>query len=282
MSGYVVVEANQEAGAVVWWELHGTINAQALAAELDAQGIVNLMPSEPTKEVVVGRAVHASVATNHEVLSVGRGGWEVFRKERHLLDDVERITLHSVVVVHVRKSTGLKEVVYVATGPDGDGMAKSIASRIPLIEEQLYPEDVSSWLLDVAGGKLVGAVGLRNRGGFYFVPRDRLPFWNAITDGVRKVSAHTFFSLPAMLTEECAQAVLFNVRREAEAAFAEMEAYLKGEVSTKGLNAIERDVALAKEKVDRYVSLFEGETLSDLKERAVNLGGAAAALKLGK
>lgn len=285
MEKYVVTEQNAVAGAVVWWELSGPCDLGDLCRALEDEGVVanDLLPREVSLDAALWRAADAALPEGAIIRPAAKGGWEAFKERRFVDPDGDsRVELSTMAAGRVRKGEGGSEVVVKATGPGGAAFHDAVQAAVQSYVKTLLPVDVSSWLLEVAGCRHVRAVPLRQRGGFYFVPQGALVFWRAVQRAVESVSKHKVVGIPAMRTEECARAVLQAVRREAEAAFDEMEAYLRGEVCTRGLNGVQTRLATAGQKLAGYVRLFEDETLKDLQERAEKLKGAEAAVRLAK
>lgn len=289
MEDLTVVEGGSQAGAVVWWELHGTCLVDELALCLEDEGLMraDLIPKAPSPEVALLRAAQANVTSKALVRSTGPRTWEAFEEKR--IKDANgnnRVVLDSLAVGQVNRTRQGHPVdpypLVTAMGKNGERFVGAVIEDWEAYKVQLCPDDVSSWLLGVANTKFVQAVSLRSRGGFYFVPNACLPFWRSVERAVHLSSGSVMRQLPAMKTEECAKAVLASVRREAEEAFGEMETYLASKVSTKGLNAVERRVAAVQEKIQSYVALFETETLADFKERSDILVGALAAARLAR
>jgi len=162
--------------------------------------------------------------------------------------------------------------------PEDQDLADAILASARAQEGVLTAMDVSSWLLWVLRHH-VQAVSLRERGGFYFVPRDRLPVWRQVVAVVRACSGHRLFEIPAMRTEEAVEAILTAIRDEAAERMAEMEAYLAGEVSTRGLNSWERRLGELQEKLAHYAELL-GVALPDLDAKAITLKGAVQAARI--
>lgn len=285
MEGIVIVEGGTEAGSVVWWEMSGLCKLADLERALEDEGILwpELMPREPTLEAALFRAASNALPNSSSLLRpLGRGGWEAFAEEKFKdASGEDRVRLRSIAVGGVRRlDDGSRKVEVKPTGDGGEAFRDSALATLDHYAQHLMPADVSGWLLALCETGHVDATGLRQRGGFYFVPKQKLGFWRAVAQAVRAVSKHQLLELPAMRTEECAAAVLMAVRRESEQAFDEMDAYLAGPVSTKGLNSIERRIEASLKKVETYRALFEGNSLADLVDKTVMLTGALAAARV--
>jgi hypothetical protein len=165
-----------------------------------------------------------------------------------------------------------------ARSPDWAEQRDQAMDRIPEFANLLMHTDISEWLITVAMRECK-AVSLRESGGIYFIPKDFVPLWETCTAALQAVSEHTCFSLPAMRSEDAARALMASVRLETDTALKQFEDYLSGKVSTKGLNACERDLTAALAKVELYCDLL-GASLPTFFERAESVRGAIVAARL--
>lgn len=283
-----IVEGGAQAGIVVWWELTGSVGFKRLIAALEDEGICadSLLPSPTTLEVALRRAAYANLPSERSMLrSTTRGAWEAFAERK--TEDAERdgrVEFDSLAIGKIVQDPATKQrsVVLKPTSLAGHAFCAQVRSSLPAFIDDLYAEEVSSWLLNLSQTQWVQAVGLRNRGGFYFIPNQHCAFWRAVIRATRSCTAHQFYELPAMHTEDCARAVLKAVRDEAESAFAELNLYLEGPVSTKGINSAERRGTAVTQKLQQYVGIFQTDALGDLTEMATTLAGAVATARIAK
>lgn len=286
---YVVVDGvpAESVGALVFWELSGRVDFLDLKEALEAEGLGDLAPKPPSAETVLIRAAEAVIRPEQRagrrlmVRPLGRRqAWDVVEESvEHDADkkddelryrDRVRITAGKNGDAPTAMPRGVSDLSYSA---DDAVLAARIRAEAPRHEGVLTANDYSSWLLGLLQTH-VRAVGLRDRGGFYFVPRDMVEAWRKLVAVTRAVSGHRMHEIPALHSDEAVEAVLSGVHREAEAQFARLEGYLAGgEWSTRGLNAVERDLAAAQDKVRKYADLL-GVALPDLEQKAIQLGGA--------
>ncbi len=285
MSNFVVVEdGTQIAGAVVWWSLSGSVDADDLQ---DAcQNKVFSQPGLPSPETVVLRAARHLTANKRQNVRPGfqRGTYvflqEIPATEGHKGVDVENLVHLS--VEYVDEKPEYKIVPFQTDDSiEADArayLAQAIRDKCKIMEKLYFAEDISAWLLEMLS-TVIGAVGLRDRGGFYFVPRDQLEYWRELTGVLKSVSNHRFFEIPAMRTEEAVEAILTATRAEFQEKLQETEQYLQGKVSTRGLNAYERALEEMSLKAKRYAGLL-GVALPDIEARVTELTGLTQAAKL--
>jgi hypothetical protein len=277
------------AGAIVWWSLHGETNVLDLEdAWLEAGGAEKFVAPAPSLETALYRAAQAAASTTRELVRpVQRGtAWD-YQIEKVAADgDDRKLEYTTAVRLRVTKVTDeagkvlSKHPAVLPTSSEYAPLAERIRDSYALQRAALQPTDISSWLLWLLDAH-VNAVGLRDRGGFYFVPATKLPEWRTVCAVVQKVSQHRMFEIPAMHAEETVAAVLSAVRKEAEDAMGAIETALleEGEMATKSINAAERKLVAVQAKVDSYVQLL-GCDLPDLTERNLRLKGALVCARL--
>ena len=279
-----VPEAMQEtAGAITWWELGGNSIMEDLEDALDAEGLTDdwIKPSAPSLTVALSRAASSALSSKRHLLRPlsKRGHWEiVYEMVFRTPTGTETLRYRTIVQGHVAKENGVEtpriRIVDVDAGPD---LKTAILSKLPLYQSTLCVSDISSWLLGIASSSLVSTVSLRQRGGFYFIPKDQLDFWNRVSRALQAASAHRVYGIPAMQTEEAVEAILSSLQREADTAMAEIEDYLAADVSTRGLNSSIRKLSEVKAKVVRYSGLLNVQqpALLDQAEQLTGLVQAA-------
>jgi hypothetical protein len=259
----------EEAGAVVWWELSGMLSGADLADELLARGFSANDPAvlnviAPSPEVALYRAAAQALrGRKHLLRTISRGSWEAF--EEQIVRDAdgdERLEVTSIARGGVRRSAGSEPQPFVkSTHPElGPAFAELTLAAYGLHRRVWHTSDVGGWMIYVANQAAVSAVALRSSGGFYFVPRSALARWRAMAEAVQAVSSNVLRELPAMKTEQCAQAVIAAVQREAAQGLSEVQSYLSGEVTSKrGIASAESRIADALAKIQRYADLFGGD-----------------------
>jgi hypothetical protein len=282
-SGVILVEesAASIAGAVVWWELSGSVATDKLEEAAALEGLPeHLCPAPPSAVVALSRAASKCLEHNRQLVRPlrTRGEWEIV--EEALVRDEEtgrdRTRHERLASGWIDRDSGKPNIA--VHSARAQPLASAILSNFEVQRGQLSGSDAFAWFIDCAE-RGCSAVPLRQRGGFYFIPRDELELWDVVERTVRLCSSHELRRIPAMRTDDAVEAVLASVRAEAEALFKELEAYMAGEVSSKGVNACQRRVAQARAKLDKYAALL-GVALLDLVDRAQLLQGAAAAAAL--
>lgn len=292
MTDLVVVQGElaASAGIIAWWELTGFVDLEDLREVWAAESLdPALLPEPPTLVNALHRAALHCLESKRQLIRplTKRGQWEliqevvVARPEDGQESTLETTRHTALVQGFVRKEGDRQSPVVRALDPDaGERLRGRILAALPTFQSVLTPSDISAWLLDLLVSERFQAVGLRQRGGFYFIPAGpAMDTWGAVTRALRQVSKHTVSTIPAMRTEEAVEAILQSLRREAIASMEETEVYLAGEVSTRGLNSAVRSAELVQRKLDHYAALL-GVELTDLGQRAEQLKGAVMSARL--
>ena len=124
---------------------------------------------------------------------------------------------------------------------------------------------MSDWLVTLM--PTMNAVGLRPRGGMYFLPRDRVPVYHALAEALHAATAHSLYEVPALQTKDAVRAVLDAITREAAGEAELMELALDtGELGARALKAKVRGCEAMMAKVASYEELL-GQSLPELQDR---------------
>jgi hypothetical protein len=212
MSNHIAVTDAMKgaAGRIVYWRLSGEIDYDRLVELWEAADLDDALIPNPT---TADRALRLALDT---------------QKERHLL---VRTLPNSKGYALVREyaignSLGYSTLLHVALDKSGDVPALLIDTDVGISEAQfrdvlhdriveeyerrldtLDSMAVSSWFANKVLPS-VSAVGLRDRGGIYFVPANKGEAWNEIVRIVDAASNHTIFQIPAMPSAEAVHAIL--------------------------------------------------------------------------
>ncbi len=269
-------------GLLVFWELTGMVDLDDLREALASNGFDadTYAPQAPTLDVALARAAAGALTSKRQLLRPlsRRGAWEVVLEKvvAEDADDRERCTYTSQLTGWVEKTGDTRAAV---VHGDAD-LRDAVLIKVKFYENVLTPSDFSSWLLGQANK--MHAIGLRDRGGFYFIPRDRVDEWKRLVNVVRQCSQHQCREIPAMKTDEAVEAILASVSAEATASMANTESWLAGDkASIRGLDAEDRHALRIREKLDHYCKIL-GRSMPDLEARLERLTGAIQAARILK
>jgi hypothetical protein len=292
MTNLVAIQGDTEietAGAISYWSLEGEVELAALKEALAIEGLdAGLMPEGTTRQEALSRGAKAACVDNRQLIRpISRGAWAFVQEkvaDANEGAEIEHLHLLTGRVEVVETGDGQKVERYDVRPAKGIERTEALDQLVDQIKAEadrqrgiLNANDVSYWLVRTA--KALHAVSLRDRGGVYFVPRDVLPTWRKVARVLADETQHKVFEIPAVQTEDAVEAILTAVRTHVAAKFAEAEEYLRGKVSNKGLNALERSLDDTHGFVSHYVSLL-GQALPDLADKLENIKGALVAARL--
>jgi len=260
------------AGAMVWWELSGECREETAVAEWKADGHPdNLGPFAPGVVVALKRAAK-SLEERHVFARQLASGWAIFR-EVGGAKDAEDLQPTPVCTAKIDDQD------VVAITPDGAPESLRLRSALEHHTGLMTSTDASLWI----ASKLVPAVqaiALRDRGGFYFVPRTHLDQWRAFVATIRKMAPHTFREIPALQSESAVEAILDAVLREAADEAEGMEKKIvDGDIGTRAIRTCRTRVERAAGKVKAYEDLL-GKAMPEIQDRLGRLDASLAAAAL--
>jgi len=270
----VVEDGANIAGRVVYWRLEGTLELDVLSDAWLAAGLdEKLLPNPPTPERALKRTLQSFSSNRTLVRPLGGGVSGYALIEEHA---DERRLEHAQGLTAVIDTAGERAVPALDVEPSDHEMAADVRLRYASTLMELDTRDASGWL-----GKLVedvSAVGLRDKGGVYFVPRDSLPTWDRYVEVIGDVSDHHVFQIPAMRTRDAIAAVVDAIVSEATAVAGDIERDLADEDRELGKRALRTRVERCERtlaKVGRYEELLD-EKLDDVRDRIGELRAQVA------
>jgi hypothetical protein len=286
-------EMADAAGILVYWSLCDSVYLEDLRDALSNEGLESWLPEPPTLETSAHRAAQTCAGSGKGSRRMlvrplrRRGAWDIVEETVEKQDDgKDKLNHQALVRVEIEQTDNGKQLKvgpfrHSDLRPTTQALVDRIRRLTPALQGMLSSTDISSWLLSILD-KRVSAVGLRQRGGIYFIPRDQVETWHHVVGALRAISSHQLFEIPAMRSDEAVEAVLAAVRREAQEKLQQMEDYLCGDkVSTRGINAWTRDLEKIREKTARYAALL-GEELPDLEQKEEHCAGLLTAAQLKK
>lgn len=266
-------ELNQKAcGRIVWWALSGPMHVATFGERLALEGASVQPPEAPSPKVALHRAAEdAARAAGTVCRSLGAGAWALASKPREENADDGRPRLVSDIVTRamLRDDDSIR-----AEGPDAEAIEDAFARA----REHLSSQDMSGWLCD-AIAKL-GAVALRESGGFYFVPKDAVERWQAVARAVEGCSGHKLYNVPALRSADALDAILAAVTSDTQKACADITRDM-GSLGPRGLGTRENELRALSDRASRYEAIL-GTKLDVLRDaiRETQAGITAAVFAL--
>lgn len=234
------------AGQIVFWELSGETDRQALVDALRNVGLhEGYAPPEVSPRMALTRAVKQYCERRRIAVPTDTDrGWQLVSTH----DNGTSIDTVSTLRV---KLDGISPVF---TPPDHP-FARGIESEYERGQTVLAAVDLGGWLTQLAV-RVYSAVPLRGRGGMYFIPQDKAQEWNAVRRAVASVSGARIYSVPAMRSDDAVDAVLDALAREAAQECAEIDTAIQT-AGARGCRSQANRAFYMAAKVERYETLLE-------------------------
>lgn len=289
----VVTEDLKGAGAVVYWNMvGGAILVTQFKALLEAAGLKGLAKGVkgPGLATAIKRGLEALPASNNRPQAVSSGARLLVRPAStgwHLQEESElngQLVYRNLAVVSDVEGDGAQKYK-VEPSPtlnevERDNLVIRLRDSINYYLLHLTGADVSSWLVDVLSRNL-NALGLRDKGGMYFVPPSSMPDWVTIRTLLRN-QGHQVYEIPAMRSDETVQTVLAAMLAEANALAEKIELELDtGELGTGAIETRTGKVSAMQAKLESYRQLL-GVTTPAIDDRFTRLERQLTLLTLRK
>ncbi len=284
----IVKDGDDAAGATVWWRLRGEVDRERLRHSLDEhRAHYSLaLPSAVEPETALRRAVGVLRGKRRLVRPLRRGVWAIVDEEvdasRDELKHWSGPTIHLDMI-------GRVVVKAPAAGSPADA-AINQATCATLQEDlrkgydhfmgALTTEDISTWL--IANVERLGAVGLRDGGGIYYVPPHGMGALRALTGALAEAAeGHAVYVVPTVrMTRDGARAILDSLTAELDLEMTRVrEDVISGDLGVRALeNRAEKTRSLLA-KLDQYEDLLD-RPLASARNMVLNLAADLAAAKL--
>ena len=247
------------AGATVYWSMSGEIDHERLCDALRAVGVPEEeCPRLPTPACALHRALWS--------ITGERDGRRVLvrplKKEAtwalvHETEDALKLreTHETTVSLDAEK--------HILMDGDQTGALKLVAAY-ERARITVTTDDMSGWLSGLMRRLL--AVALRERGGIYFIPKQNLQKFNAITEAIMSVSIFQFYKIPSLRCDDAVEAILAAITAEAEKTISDVTTDIIG--GTLGARALETRRVCCQNmrgKVAAYESLL-GRAMVDIQK----------------
>jgi hypothetical protein len=273
---YAVDGSVKESGSITYGTFSGetsnsTLYDAALSAGLDPQHL----PSLPAPSIARRRALDTLKNADRRVEPLDDGGLALVAVDRKDAD--LDFTVSARVYINDDKDVVIEPFNHVH--------AEQIRDAYRHAKNTYTAADISAWVIKQM--RRLNAVTLRDKGGVYFVPRDKKAEFEKIINTVHACASHKIHRIPAMDSEETVAAVLDAVVTEAAKAAKKMEAELEAMQSAKKedqlgaqalTNRLERLDGL-KRKLESYEKLL-GVKMGDIATRLEDVRGNVAMASL--
>lgn len=284
------------AGAIVYWRLSGDVDYDQLKEAWEEAGLpAKLLPSLPSRQVALTRAFRDMVkALSHEDRDIhatklhsvtesgSNHGWILL--ENVTKKGSEKVRYEEQFRAYFK---GDKTLVF---KPENYARTEQLLKDFRANQKVLAQTDVGTWMSQKITQDLT-MLTLRDTGGIYFVPRNKMERLAQIKQALEKATDNVVFQIPSLKSDEAVEALLDALVREAEAEAQSIEKQLEAldddSVDDKdklGARALRSRAAKCDRMTDK-VEMFEqilDTRLDALRERMETLQAASveAAIRL--
>lgn len=267
----IVTESGVASGAVVYWDLHGTVDRGKFEEALLNQGFTKetmFFPELPSEDVCLSRAVKEQRSSRVLVRPLrNKKGWAII-DEAAKEEDLEYDTRFIVKLD--------KRGILHFSGNIQDQGVKLIEEAYNRHLHSLRTTDISKWLVTIV--EHIDALRLKYNGGIYFIPEKSVDTWRKYKAALESCSENQTQMLPAMKSDEAVEAIIDAISKEVERETTRMDSDLEDkDLGTKALKTRTQRCAALMAKVKRYEQLIDGK-LDELREQVddmqVSIGAA--------
>lgn len=242
---YIITPELDQAGLVSYWRVaEGGISLQTLRTAWAKQGLDEaLLPSPPDSLTALGRAV-ADLAERRILVRplARRGAWMIVKET--VLED-NSLAYRQLVRVSMNSDVLLPQVdAEEADEGERRWLHAQVTARFQSHEGMLVSNDITSWLVSIVK-KHASAVSLRDTGGVYFIPRDKIDFWRKVKGAVEATAGYNVFVIPAMKNAEAVAAITDAMTKEAN----DIVAKIQDELSKTGDEALGKRAVTSREEI---------------------------------
>jgi hypothetical protein len=263
-------EATSSTGAIVMWNLSGTVDFDTLKAAWLAEGLDETwLPSMPTAKNALKRAIKDNTdrSFRHMVRSLdGRKGYASV-DETATKDDLS---------YKVKLTAKLDAVQQPSIDPPDHPRAAAIIAAYYEYRDRLSHNHISGWLIDIMVDRL-HAVACKHGGGVYYVPPSGMATLEKVTNVIHALTSCTIHLVPAMRAESTMRLVLESIIREVETRTDKWEADVaEGNSGADALDTKDSNARALEAKLSGYEALL-GVKLTEMREKLGHLRAAIAA-----
>lgn len=275
--GVAGAEVSSFVGAVVWWQLHGSIEMETLEEAWEFESLPEgLLPNRPSAERALKHTLRAHVSRRRILRPLGSGvrGYCLVN-ETAKGEELEHNPDLRAVLVDDPTGKGTRLVLT----PSDHSLAQTVEQDFDGALSQIDPRAASTWLTQLVYS--VKAVSLSARKGFYFVPSGELVQWRLIVSTIQDVSDHDFYFLPTAHVGEAVEAVLAAVTNEVDTLLRTIEDEIDHSDNL-GRRALQNRVGVLEGALDKvgYYEQILGRELDEMRDRLGDLRGELAAAVL--
>ena len=273
--GLIATDSYEAAnGSIVYWRIAGGVSAQRLTEAWAAAGLDAAKLPRIPEPLTTLRKVLKEIESEDNVKSVERdtttlAGFAVLKKLKTSSGKAMWVTQWEA-LLDANGALVLSNVDGTAFDED---LAELLHSKFELERKRLPHTTLSVWLVSLVHD--CAAVGLRENGGLYFVPKPNMPLWHKYVGVLNQVSKIRTFEIPALTSTQAAEAVLDALMNESQGLVEKIDDEIET-VGVRALRAREQSLDTYLNKLASYTSVV-GDKLAGVQKNVEELKNRLAA-----
>ena len=274
--GLIATDSHEAAnGSIVYWRIAGGVSAQRLTEAWAAAGLdATKLPRIPEPLTTLRKVLKEIESEDTDVKSVERdtttlAGFAVLKKLKTSSGKAMWVTQWEALL----DSNGALVLSNVDGSAFDEDLAELLQSKFALERKLLPHTTLSVWLVSLVHD--CAAVGLRENGGLYFVPKPNMPLWRKYVGVLNQVSKIRTFEIPALTSTQAAEAVLDALMNESQGLVEKIDDEIET-VGVRALRAREQSLDTYLNKLASYTSVV-GDKLANVQKNVEELKNRLAA-----
>ena len=294
---------NIEAGLVTWWTLKGATCLQSLGSDWEAAGLDPAFKPKPNGlGTALWKAMSSGIFSKYKddgllvrKLPGERSAWAVIRERIKGRREEANLDYEPLMSVWLEAGEPAPTYWKCPSIQLDLGMFKDEKEFDTWFEEAVFEvnrefrinqtildaREMSNWLINVLQNYIHG-IGLRKRGGIYYVPPKARALWEEIVNLVSNVHSdcqHTIYTMPVVKGEQMTRAVLDALALEVNNCVSKIESDLTAGIQNRAIQNRKSTAISLDQKLAAYKGLL-GDGISLLETKVEDLRASITELEL--
>jgi hypothetical protein len=257
---YIAIDSSNDdlVGAITYWRLTGDVNGDDLNNALRGTGLSDESLLKLTTPRRALRRTLQEHARGNVFMRAGKSGGGLYLVQQSQGDDgpvFDAMVEARLNLAGIPAFTISPDYAPGHTDQEDEDIEAKLRERFWHHIWHVAAADISSWLIDQA--RQCDGVTLRESGGVYFVPRDRLDEWQQRVEALHAETACHVYMVPAMDSQQALDAVVAALIAEATAFSGSLQTDLdSGDLGERALKSRADQAKAHLEKLARYEQLL--------------------------
>lgn len=262
-TGFLAVEGATSAGAVTFWTLAATDHAALHQAWTAAGFDPAELPSLPSPQVALRRAVgKLNSPGKRESKSLKSGGYVI--KSLFAVEEGRDVDWTTELKARIN------EFGWLVCDPVDHPLAAALAEAYRAALNELTTEDISERLLIPTLARLDRVCLRPDTGGIYYIPPRHTAEWEARATTIMSAGGCKIYTIAAVSVEDVAQVVLDGITAEAQSETARLRKAIHANLGETALRNRQTEALALEAKLERYEALL-GASLASVRAQAATV-----------